>query len=530
MSKEKNPPRLRRKDDGKLRRLMEYYFRAYKVDSTQEKQERFLGMYDCFMRAVPRSEQDADRLDRMFRAVFDIAGDARGPAEGDAAKKVEADLEALTAQFAREQAQRQEEEALRKQIQEELANVEGTVATLYAELLDQLEDRQKRLAEREAELLHQERETQERLRVVHALEAKLQTTLERQLHNEAHTLLDERIEHLSGELSAIRDELAEIDEPEVSTDEPTDVPLLGVIRRLKVEAKTAGIDPLTGLRSQDRFESDLADRLQAFQRALRKGDRDAENVALLHCHVDNFSAINDRHGRAVGDAALQRVARVLATVRRGTDAVYRYGGAKMMVLLPRTPASGAHNVAEILRREIQQIEVSLPSGGSVGLTVSIGVCDATSAGPAILSCAAHALRRADRDGGNRTVQYDELAFVGALPDSIPIAFGDQVRHRFLLAEDFSVVALRTAAPERFAELQRRVSEAFQDHTAHKDNVIYLIMSSPDAKATLKTVEAHLEGFPVRAAATDASEAPPASEASPGARAHALLSQLVEMIE
>jgi diguanylate cyclase (GGDEF)-like protein len=529
MSKEKHPPRLRRKDDGKLRRLMEFYFRAYKVDSTRETQERFLGVYDCFMRAVPRSEQDADRLDRLFRSVFGLAGEAREPGRGEA-KKLTADLAALTSQFGREQAQRHEEEALRKQVQEELAKVEGTVATLYGELLDQLEERQKRLAEREAELLRQERDTEERLRAVHALETKLQTTLERQLHSEAHILLDERIEHLSGELSAIRGELAEIDESGEAMDGATGVPLLGVIRRLKVEAKTAGIDPLTGLRSRDRLESDLEDRLGAFQRALHTGDRDTENVALLHCHVDKFHELNERYGRHVGDDALRRVGRVLATVRRGTDAAYRFGGAEMMVLLPRTPASGAGNVAEILRREIQEVELPLPKGGSIRVTVSIGVCDAASAGSAIQSCAAQALRRADQAGGNRTVQYDELAFVGALPDSVPVDFGEQVRHRFLLVESFSVVALRTTAPERFVELQERVAEAFRDHAAHKDDVIYLLLASPDAKATLKRVEAHLEGFPVRAAATDASEAPSPSEASPGARAHALLSQLVEMIE
>lgn len=528
MTKPHHPRRLRRQDDGQLRRLMGYYFRAYQVDATQENTERFLGVYDCFMRAVPRAEQDAGRLDRLFRAVFGLARGAHEPGQAEATK-LAADLEALTTMFAQEQAQRHEEEALRKEVQEELAKVEGTVSTLYAELLGQLEERQKTLAKREADLLHQERETQERLQVVQALEVKLQTTLERELHDEAHTLLDERIEHLSGELSAIREELAEIDEPEVATDSPTEVPLLGVIRRLKVEAKTAGIDPLTGLRSRERLERDLADRLQAFHRALHAGDRGGENLALLHCHVDDFQGINDRHGRAVGDATLQRVGRVLKTVRRGTDAAYRFGGAEMMVLLPRTPASGAHNVAEILRREIQQIQVPLPHGGTVSVTVSVGVCDAVSAGPAILSCAAQALRRAGQEGGNRTVLYSEPAFVGVLPDSIPVEFGERVRHRFLLAESFSVVALRTTAPERFAELQGRVAEAFPDHSTHKNDVIYLLLASPDAKATLQMVEAYLEGFAVRAAATDASEAPPASEASPGARAHALLGQLVEMV-
>ncbi|MGD2064125.1 MAG: diguanylate cyclase [Nitrospirota bacterium] len=520
---------MRRQDDNQLRRLMEYYFRSYQVDSTRETAERFLGVYDCFMQAVPPSEQDADRLDRLFRAVFGVTGGPREPV-GDEATKLSADLQALTARFAREQAQRHEEEALRKQVQEELTKVEGTVASLYGDLLSQLEERQRTLSERETELLRHERETHERLRIVQALEEQLQTRLERDLHHEAHTLLDERIELLSGELSAIREELEEIDEPDAATDIPTEVPLLGVIRRLKVEARTAGIDPLTGLRSRDRLERDLADRLQAFQGVLRAGDRDLENFALLHCHIDDFDGINNRYGRAVGDTALQRVGRVLKTLRRGTDAAYRFGGAEMMVLLPRTPASGAYNVAEILRREIRQIQIPLVQGSPAAITVSVGVCDAVSAGPAILSCAARALCEASEKGGNRTVVYAEPAFVDALPGVIPVEFGERVRHRLLLQDGFSVVALRSTAPGRFAELQARVAEAFQDHSAHKDDLIYLLLESPDAKATLAQVEAHLEDFPVRAAATDVSEAPPASEASPAARAHALLGQLVEMIE
>jgi diguanylate cyclase (GGDEF)-like protein len=519
---------LRRQADGQVRRLMEYYFRAYGLAATEENTRQFLGVYECFMRAVPPRDRDAKRLDRLVRAAFGIRDSDPGPQGGDEAR-VMADLAELTARIAEEQVLRQEEEALRRQIQEELLKVEGTVSTLYGDLLDQLERQQRALAEREAQFVCQERETQTRLQAVVALESRLQTALERRLHTEAHSLLDERVEALVAELAAIRSELADFTEEDPVSAGPDVPPLLSVMRRLKGEARAAGIDPLTGLRTRDRFEAELGEYLERFSKALGAGKPEAENVSLLKFRIDDFPGINDRYGRGVGDAVLRQVARTLKTLRRGSDAAYRVVDVEMAVVLPRTAVSGAWNVAELLRRQIADLTVATPGGASVSLTVSVGGCDALDAGAAIASCAAQALHQAGDEGGNRTVLFSDDTTLAGLAHVVPAEFAAAVRERLWRPEGFSVVAVRTTAPDRFAELQRRIADKFHDHVVRADDVIYLLVEIADAKIALQAVESDLEGMPSRAAATDVSEAPPATEASPGARAHALITQLVEMI-
>jgi len=526
---ESNPTRrLSRQSDRQVRRLKEYYFRAYGLPDTEDDTERFLAVYECFMQAVPRDERDAARLDSLIRSAFGIQDSAPGT-EGDEAAQAAAALAALSARFSEEQALRREEESLRLQIQEELLKVEGTVATLYGDLLDRLEHQQRLLAEREAQLVRDERETQVRLRSIQTLEAKLQTALERRLHTEANTALEERVAELSGELAAIRRELAEIDDMEPAAGPQDGAPLVAAIRRLKGEAQAAGIDPLTGLHTRDRFEAELGECLERFSRALATGHPAVENVALLQFHIDDFPGISQRHGRSTADSALQQVARILKTLRRGGDAAYRVGDAEMIVVLPRTSVSGARNVAEILRRQIADLTIEAPHGETLSLTVSVGGCDALSAGAAIVRCVALAVHQAREEGGNRTVLFSDDETLASLADVVPAEFGVAVRERLLRQESFSVAAVKTTAPDQFPELQARIADKFRDHAAHGDGVIFLLAELSDAKVALQVVESDLEGMPSRAAATDVSEVPPATEASPGARAHALLTQLVEMI-
>jgi diguanylate cyclase (GGDEF)-like protein len=91
--------------------------------------------------------------------------------------------------------------------------------------------------------------------------------------------------------------------------------------------------------------------------------------SLLMLDLDRFKRINDEHGHAVGDQALQAVARTLQDALRRGDEVVRWGGEEFMVCLPQTPLSDALVVAEKLRRSVAAIAQPVP------LTVSIGVCE-----------------------------------------------------------------------------------------------------------------------------------------------------------
>lgn len=85
-------------------------------------------------------------------------------------------------------------------------------------------------------------------------------------------------------------------------------------------AQGAFHDPLTGLANR----ALLTDRLEQLQRAAR---RRSLPVAAFVVDLDDFKPINDRHGHATGDAALQEVARRLRTAVRGPRTRSRAPGA-----------------------------------------------------------------------------------------------------------------------------------------------------------------------------------------------------------
>ncbi|HVL44029.1 MAG TPA: diguanylate cyclase [Acidovorax sp.] len=90
-------------------------------------------------------------------------------------------------------------------------------------------------------------------------------------------------------------------------------------------AHLAHHDALTGLPNRRMFEQRLAQVLELSRRTGR-------NCALLFVDLDDFKAINDTHGHAVGDRVLQAVARTIVGAVRQVDTVARMAGDEFTVL------------------------------------------------------------------------------------------------------------------------------------------------------------------------------------------------------
>ena len=92
---------------------------------------------------------------------------------------------------------------------------------------------------------------------------------------------------------------------------------------------------------------------------------------------------------------------------RFTDVAARYGGDEFVVMLPDTPARGALEVAERIRRAIEEAPFSADTG-RVPCTVSIGVASYPQDGrsiDALLARADRALYLAKEGGRNRVAQF-----------------------------------------------------------------------------------------------------------------------------
>jgi diguanylate cyclase len=131
-------------------------------------------------------------------------------------------------------------------------------------------------------------------------------------------------------------------------------------------------DPLTGLANRRRMRAAAADELN---RSARYGTP----LALLLVDLDRLKEINDRHGHANGDRALELVADGLRRSCRATDLASRFGGDEFVVLAVNTTATEAlalaHRIRAAVRRSSAISAARVKEEAQIRHTVSIGVAD-----------------------------------------------------------------------------------------------------------------------------------------------------------
>ena len=161
-------------------------------------------------------------------------------------------------------------------------------------------------------------------------------------------------------------------------------------------------DLLTGLWNRRRFEEEV-------RRRLNESRRYGDHGAVLRFDLERLKEVNDKAGPAAGDAALRRVARVLARVTRDSDFIARLGGNDFAVLLPRSEEAGARRCAERILTDLGSPERLTIGQVTPALTGSIGIAlfPAHAAEyESLLQCADHALHQARYAEASRIALYD----------------------------------------------------------------------------------------------------------------------------
>lgn len=101
--------------------------------------------------------------------------------------------------------------------------------------------------------------------------------------------------------------------------------------------------------------------------------RNKQDLSIIMIDIDKFKSINDNYGHQVGDDVIVHFATTLKSIQRKSDVSCRYGGEEFVLLLPNTNITGAQNLANKIRLQIEATRLTLPSKEQIQFTVSLGV-------------------------------------------------------------------------------------------------------------------------------------------------------------
>jgi diguanylate cyclase (GGDEF)-like protein len=172
-------------------------------------------------------------------------------------------------------------------------------------------------------------------------------------------------------------------------------------------------DALTGLLNRKTFdEAFMSTMLGPEVRAVGSDPRThaPRRHWLAVLDVDHFKNINDRFGHLIGDEVLLLLARLMRSVLRYDDQIFRFGGEEFVVLLAAAQEADVNAVLERLRTQVERFD--FPQVGHV--TVSIGFSDvrASDMPTAAFDRADRAVYHAKSSGRNRVVGPSALATAG----------------------------------------------------------------------------------------------------------------------
>ncbi len=162
-------------------------------------------------------------------------------------------------------------------------------------------------------------------------------------------------------------------------------------------------DPLTGIANRRAFQ-------RAFTAMYERARRRSGSFSLIVCDIDLFKKVNDIYGHPFGDKVIQQVAKQLNEVVRTGDLAARIGGEEFAILLEDTGRDGAFDVAERVRKRVQQLEL-LSQGKTVSVSISAGLAafpQDTDNQEKLFNCADHALYQAKEKGRNQTICWHDI--------------------------------------------------------------------------------------------------------------------------
>ncbi|WP_088188919.1 GGDEF domain-containing protein [Desulfosporosinus sp. FKA] len=127
-------------------------------------------------------------------------------------------------------------------------------------------------------------------------------------------------------------------------------------------------DFLTGIHNRRYFD-------EAITKEWFRAIREQKPISIIMVDIDYFKKFNDTYGHNTGDYCLKEVAKALIKeIKRAGDVSARFGGEEFAVILPNTNLEGARNIAENIRKSVEDLKIRFESSLVCDyLTVSVGL-------------------------------------------------------------------------------------------------------------------------------------------------------------
>ena len=128
------------------------------------------------------------------------------------------------------------------------------------------------------------------------------------------------------------------------------------------------VDEVTGIFNQRKLIKDLEEDIKTH--TLEK-----KNFSLMFVDIDHFKYVNDTYGHLIGSEILEELGRLLKSLVRSSDDVYRFGGDEFIIVLRNVSIEIVHSISIRTLESIKAKEFLIDGNGKYKMSVSIGIAE-----------------------------------------------------------------------------------------------------------------------------------------------------------